>query len=512
MTEYSAATVPDGYLVACANFEPTTRGYERCKGYERFDGQALASSIPATKEDDTAREAQRALINPVPGSGEVLGVTVYQGHVYAFRNATDGLSCKMYKATPTGWQEIVTGVTLSPDGRFEFVTYNFYAGANSAKLYGVDGVNPAFEFDGSTFTQITTGLSDDKPSHIAAHQYHLFVSYKGSVLHSAPGNPLDWNVVNGAGELGVGDEVHQLRSVKGGALVILMRNRISLLYGTSSLDWKSEEVQTQDEKVGGKAFSVLDVGQNTLYLDDRGLTSLQATNAFGNFNSATVSLPVRTMLQELLPYFRSAYAVKEKNQYCAAFREPNDSLTTILIAVPVGETLQFGVLRYPFAMSCVTSSEDSGGVEVIYAGSSNGYVYKLESGTSFDGQDIFAFIGTSYMTTGSMTLRKRYKRALITVDAKDQVAFRVKPEFSFSSLDVASHRIDDVLADGGGGIWGVDNWAEFTWSSPVLMYGHFEVEGTAVSLSLAVNYTGKHDDSFTLNTCVIDYIVRRLER
>ena len=58
---------------------------------------------------------------------------------------------------------------LLPGGTVECANYNFYASSNSYRLYGVDGVNPAFEFDGSNFYQLITAMPQDKPTHLACH-------------------------------------------------------------------------------------------------------------------------------------------------------------------------------------------------------------------------------------------------------------------------------------------------------------------------------------------------------
>ena len=55
-----------------------------------------------------AQAAYRTLIQPVPGSGPVLGVAIYKGNVYAFRNNSGGTAAVMYKATSSGWSAIGT--------------------------------------------------------------------------------------------------------------------------------------------------------------------------------------------------------------------------------------------------------------------------------------------------------------------------------------------------------------------------------------------------------------------
>lgn len=67
-------------------------------------------------ELQTAQEDQRSLIGVVPGEGAVLGVWVFNGDVYAFRNKSGGASAGMYKSTSTSWTEIDLGTALNFDG------------------------------------------------------------------------------------------------------------------------------------------------------------------------------------------------------------------------------------------------------------------------------------------------------------------------------------------------------------------------------------------------------------
>src|SRR5690606_6102839 len=76
-------------------------------------------------------------------------------------------------------------ITLPAGGRYEFVNHNFYGASNLLRMYGCNGAGNAFEWDGETFVPIHTGMTDDKPKHIAVHKNHLFLSFAGgSVQHS----------------------------------------------------------------------------------------------------------------------------------------------------------------------------------------------------------------------------------------------------------------------------------------------------------------------------------------
>mgnify|MGYP003392974507 CR=1 FL=1 len=66
---------------------------------------------------NAAADVYRALITAVPGSGPTRGVfgAIFYGEfgVYAFRDEVDGSSCRMYKASSSGWTAINPGLEMS---------------------------------------------------------------------------------------------------------------------------------------------------------------------------------------------------------------------------------------------------------------------------------------------------------------------------------------------------------------------------------------------------------------
>ena len=91
-----------GELVDVANYECLPNGgYRRIYGYELYDGQAASQQ-------------------PVPGSGPIVGVHIYQGHVYALRE--DGSNARMFRATSSGWTEVDSSRLGLPAAAFAFVT------------------------------------------------------------------------------------------------------------------------------------------------------------------------------------------------------------------------------------------------------------------------------------------------------------------------------------------------------------------------------------------------------
>jgi hypothetical protein len=99
-------------------------------------------------------------------------------------------------------------ITLPPGGRYQLINYNFYGASQTLRMYGVNGVGPGFEFDGTTFTPIRSGMTVDTPIRVAEHKEHLFLAFPGGAFqNSSIGAPLDWSAITGAAAYGMGDEI-----------------------------------------------------------------------------------------------------------------------------------------------------------------------------------------------------------------------------------------------------------------------------------------------------------------
>ena len=75
-----------------------------------------------------------------------------------------------------------TPITMLAGGRFEFTKGNFSGQLVTRRVYGCDGVNPPFGFDGVTLTPLLTGLSPNAPSHIWIHKNFLFLAQAASLI------------------------------------------------------------------------------------------------------------------------------------------------------------------------------------------------------------------------------------------------------------------------------------------------------------------------------------------
>lgn len=401
-----------------------------------------------------------------------------------------------------------TAITFSPGGRFEFVRANFGGAANTTKLYGCDGVNRGFEFDGTNVIPIATGMTTDTPSYVAAHKNQLFFAFGGSVQHSSPGSPYAWSAITGAAELAMGDTVTgfmpQPGSEANGALAIFTRNTISILYGSSVLNW---QLITYRQEVGAYARSIQHIG-STLMFDDRGITTLQTSQNFGNFADATLSKLVRSWLNERRTKVIASCIARDKNQYRIFFTDDYALYVTMDNNKVVGMMPQL----LGHSVTCITSDETTDGSEEIFFGSDNGFVYQMEKGTSFDGDAIEAYMYLPYNNAKSPRVNKRYRRAMFEISGSGYAEFTFGYELGYNSTLIQQPASESITTSFSSTSWDSFTWDAFVWDGQTLMPSTAYMAGVAENVSLVIRSSSDYFAPTRFSAAILHYTPQRLIR
>ena len=210
---------------------------------------------------------------------------------------------------------IQTAITLAIGGRFEFEKCNFSGQAITRRIYGCDGVNPAFEFDGDTLAPIKTGLSPDAPSHIRFHKNFLFITQAASLLYSAAGFPFKWSSVDGSGEIATGDTVTGMITLPGSestaTMAVFLRTNTAFLYG---LDPTTFNFVAFNTGIGAVPYSIQNLF-DSFFLDDLGVVSLKTSLNYGNFEPSTLTKNILPFIQRQRGNLTASSVNREKSQY-----------------------------------------------------------------------------------------------------------------------------------------------------------------------------------------------------
>lgn len=445
-------------------------------------------------------------IGTVPGQGPVLGVWYYKNKVYAFRNQSVGVG--MYASSPTGWASVAT--LPNQNGRFEFVNATFTGSFNDFKMYGCDGQNNAFEYDGTTFKAITTPLDSTlKPSHLAAHQNQLFLSYSSSVINSKLGDPFTWATTSGTAELACMDRVTgfmvQPGEMNNPALAIFCRNRTWVLYGTSAADFQLVDFNSEQ---GAIDYTIQKIHQ-TYLLDDRGITSLGQAQEFGNFAEATLSFRMKQWLAQRRSRVTDSHISRDKQQYRLFFSDGTGLYCRI-------DSQEFSMMpvRFPRPVLCSVSAETfGGGDELVFFGSDDGYVYQMERGSSFAGKPISTELVTVYNHAGSYHAKKKYRRATFEMVGAGHHRYQFSYRLSFYNVDASQPDPLAELVNLTIAKWDTGTWDELSWDGdPQLLLKTYAINGDGHNIALRLTSSGDNFTPLKISGCLLEYSLLRQSR
>jgi hypothetical protein len=398
-----------------------------------------------------------------------------------------------------------SAITLLPNGHVESVVANFGGGTSNYRLYGTDGVNRAFEFDGTVFVPIKTGMTIDTPRHLAFHKQHLFLCFDASLQFSALGLPYQWTPLLGAGEIVMNAPITNLLVLPGdqasGALAVYTRNDTSVLYGTSSANFS---LSTFNSGTGAIEHTAQNMDQ-AYVLDDRGVMSLGTSLNFGNFVPASLTMNIRPFVQQHRNQATASLVDREKGQYRVFFSDG----TALYLTILNGKLLGSMPMQYENPVMCSVEGEAPDGTATSFFGSTNGFVYRLDAGTSFDGAVIPANINLVYNSVKSPRILKRFRKASVemTGDSYAEIAFGYDLAYRsvYLSQPVDSQYTNDLRSS----YWDSMNWDNFVWDGSDISPSEIEVQGTAENMAIRISSVSAIIEPFTVNTIIVHYTMRR---
>ena len=502
---------------ACDMYKSSTSGWTQCTL-----GRSVAFTSGGTteiEEDDTvtgATSGATAVVKRVIltsgtwAGGDAAGTFILYSQSGTFQSENLNVGAVPNLATIAGNS---TANTLAASGRFEFINHNFGGHAGTERMYGCDGVSKAFEWDGSVFVPITTGMTTDTPEHIFAHHGHLFLSFSGgSVQHSSINNPPTvvapyiWSVVTGANEMGMGHEVVGFFGLQGGVLGVMCRSYGEIIYGSSASGDDAWSRTPLPKGAGAVEWTGQMINNRLIALDDHGLVDLYAVQEYGDFSSATISSPIKALLDSKVGTSQCSMAVKKKNQYRLWFSDG----TGIYMRMEGSKILGFTRVSFDDAPVCCCSAYGSSGEEELLFGDASGFVYQLDKGTSFDGDAIESFVRFHYAHLDSPQQKKRLRKLVLELDATQETEISLAVEFDYAAQLPNDPQSFDIAA--GGGIWGVDDWDSFIWDGQDVGTAEAYIDGTARNFAIIMYASSTYTEPHTLQGVTAQYSLRGFQK
>lgn len=401
-------------------------------------------------------------------------------------------------------------IVYSGGGRVQTVVYNFTASLNTRRLYGCDGVNREFEFDGEVLVPLNTGLAGVRARAVACHKNHLFFLYNGSLQHSGIGEPYIWSPLFGAGELGTGDVGTGLVTVSGSeasaALMVLCKDSVWMLYGTSGEDWQFQRIS---EEGGAQQYSAQGIEGAPLAFDSEGFARYSPTDAFGNFSFESPSRMIDPLVRGAI--VKASVLVKNKSMYRCFF---SDGL--FITATYLGRAgWAWMPCNYGLTIEAAVGGEINGQYRVFYA-AANGFVYEADVGRSFDGEEVEAGMRLSSQAQGSNVTLKQYRHVEVETVTESAFELAVGAEFSDSDPEqagvTASSLQDFRKVYGAGLFWDFESWDRAYWDVALANRVRYAIHGQGRSVSILFNSIQTNEQPHTIKSMTVLFTPRRLAR
>ena len=399
-----------GSATILQNFEATKEGgYSKIKGYEKYS------------------------TTTVPGSGPVLAIKVISsGRIVTARQNAANVT-EYYYGTGTVWTSMGARPLLG--GKVRHALYNLNG---DDKVVFVDGSNypGIYNTSGNTFTAVSSSTDVLGAEYIAVFKNTAFYAKGNNVVFTAPFSVDDFSSANGAGSINVASAITGL-AVFRDQLIIFTADSIKRLTGNTTADYQVSPITDRIGCVNGD--TIQEVGGDIMYLAPDGIRLLSATDRIGDFGLDIASDPISKDATTFLgstPNFTSVL-MREKAQYrIFAYIESEQSdvakglIATKFVsqgATGISWSSTFGIKAY------VADSRYSGTSETIAFANTDGYIYVLDTGSSFDGDSIDAIFESPYMPISDPQVRKSFYKITLYAEPTGSMSLDLNVKYDFGT-------------------------------------------------------------------------------
>lgn len=400
---------------------------------------------------------------------------------------------------------VVTHAISSGAGnaRHSTIETNFYGNENRRAIYGVDGYNDPYVFDGTNLMFFDNTMPT-KPQFIEEHRNHLFLAYPGgSIQNSSTGLPMVWSVRSGASELGIGDDPTGMASNGNNTLAITAKSSVHIITGTSDLDWNvrviASDATTVDRTLAG-------IGGQTLFLDYSGVNwLLPAPPTFQDYTTQQISRTVRKTIEKKAPSAVFALAIPSKSQYRLFF----DDKTALVASFYANKLVGWSMCKYAHQMTCGAAGLVQG-LDGVFLGTDDGYVMQADFGSSFAGESIQSIIQLPFCYHGHPDREKRFHKITLEMETPATIDLRVHMDFDYGT---GAQTGNFVAATGAtGGQWDVSEWEQFFWDSGVLTAPEVNIDGVGRNTAITLYHDSRTAEPFTISAALLQFSLYGVKR
>ena len=345
---------------------------------------------------------------------------------------------------PVGDLPSATVIPRTNQSNVQFVNFESTGGPNGT-LYFVDGVNKLGEFyihsDGTYHFEEIERSAPVGCSLIERYTERVIVSGQASnpsvVYYSGRLKPYDFED-SSAGFIDVGDIVTGIKVFRN-SLIIFCKNSI---YELTNLD-STPIIKSVTKNIGCvSGNSIQEIGGDLIFLAPDGLRTVAGTARIDDVELSSISRKILPLVNEIINNFSnftiSSMVIRERSQYRLFYYQSGQAVSGQKGIIGTFKYNSEGIPAFEWSQTkglpvkFCTSDVNNDGTEVLHHTDETGYVYKHDTGNSFDGANVVAEFQTPDMDYGDNGLRKSLYKVKTNIEpegTQNDLLLRIRYDF-----------------------------------------------------------------------------------
>lgn len=384
-----------------------------------------------------------------------------------------------------------------------FTEFNFNG---TFKVAMVDGFNEPAIISGTSYRRVKNFPDVRGAQYVEVFKDHIFFGKDDLVSFSAPFEEENFTPADGAGSYRLPNNCTGLITFRD-QMINFSETSIRRLQGSSVSDFTISSIANNFGCVNGD--TVQEVGGDVLFLGPDGVRFLGATERIGDFNLSLASRQIQSDFNSFISSTADfcTLVIREKNQYRlfkyvdAQTKETSEGyigtqfLDQNAQSINWGSTL--GIKAYRAASVYLNDNE------IVIFSNDDGYLYTMESGSTFDGAEINSKFYSPFMAVNDPSIRKTAYTVATYFDPEGPVTGKVTLKYDFNQP--GKIQPNAVNFSGGGNF---TTWGSFVWGTG--SYGGLpdtvlqsNVTGSFFTVSFQYEFEG--GPPFVLDTVLLEY-------
>lgn len=500
-----------GFAIRLRNFEVDPDG-----GYRRINGYALFG--------DTRPNSNNTILGMAVYADGII-VCSGDGIFFSVDGETTWLQINRASVASSGDNYTTfTGRSVAARTSQGRCTFAIYEGTSDyGEIVICDGVNEPFLFQmtgtgGLTsrtfFAKEITVSGTTGPAFGIIHDKHLVVAgastAKNTIFYSST-NDIDSFSGSGSGSIVIEDAVVGLASFRGD-LIIFCKNSIHKLVNIN--DSSTVAVIPITTNVGClDGGSIQEVGGDILFLAPDGVRTIAGTARIGDVELSSVSRAIQKLISDIASdsgFIITSGVLRSKSQYRLFYSKNTESPSVARGIIGTftsqgyawSETLGIQALGF-------ISDVDKDGVEKIFHGDKDGYIYTHDTGNSFFNDSTATDIDAVYQTPdfdfGDIGTRKTLKYARVSFSPEGEIlpSFRVRYDYEDPTIPQPEpFEVSTILLPA---IFGSVAFNSITFGATTDPMERITLEGSGNTCSFRVS-SKDQKSAYAVNGIYIDYM------